>query len=158
MAEHVLIIGMNNPLSSRPDLALWPAPERCTGWRVWRMLTNHSEAHGYGPILRRQYTQAFDRVNLVVGEDWSIRRAREGWTRLRMERSDLSAYAAVLLLGAEVQRVVLDRIEYPILGQASNPKFWCIPHPSGLNRLYNDPEVRETAAEILHRLYLRATA
>lgn len=157
MAERVLFIGMNNPLSTNHEYALYPAPERCTGWRVWRMLTEHAEAHGFDPIWKAEYVRNIERTNLVIG-DWSVRAAREGWTRLRMERDDLSGYGAVLLLGAEVQRVVLGNTRYPILGQADVRKFWCIPHPSGLNRMYNDPGVREEAGEILHRLYQRATA
>lgn len=84
-----VIVGMNNPLSVEPQYVLYPAPEGCAGWRLWRML---NEACG---ASRRQY--GFERVNLLTGA-WSIPRARSAAPDLRCHVAGRS----VVLLGEDV--------------------------------------------------------
>jgi hypothetical protein len=145
MAERILIVGMNNPLSSDPRLALWPDPVNCTGWRLWKMTSERTGA------TRHQYTRAFDRTNMVVGR-WTHSAAVQWW----QENNDqiLEQYDVCLLLGAATRSAAgMSRLpELCIRGGIAT-----LPHPSGLNRWYNE-RVNKAAAEILlEELYLRAT-
>lgn len=129
MDERPVILGMNNPHSQDPRFALAPFPERVAGWRLWRMV------HDVCGVNRRQYMDRTDRRNLLSAPDWSARAARtesEGlWEALEGR--------TVLVCGQSVRRVLWLSDEPPLLWREYHGVRWClVPHPSGLNRWYND--------------------
>src|ERR1017187_2411434 len=103
-----IIVGMNNPLGAHPAHELYPAPERSTGHRLWRML------HEVSGATRVEYRDGFDRRNLVVGE-WSAAQAAEGADRLFAELRELppprpgGKLLTVVALGDEVAGALLLR-------------------------------------------------
>lgn len=142
-----VIVGMNNPLSRDPEHALYPYPPRCTGHRLYEMMREY----GGDGMSRARYLGTFERRNVLVGEEWSLRRAREAAPELRR----LLAGRTVVYLGQQVLAALeLPRVE-PLTWQSGDlinegPARWClVPHPSGLNRWYNDESNRAAAARLL---------
>jgi len=147
-----LLVGLHNPLSPKPEHALYPRPEGCTGWRLLQML---------GPAYtERDYLRAFDRVDLLdhheqVGGKGYAARLRQARPRL-VEHIIAGQYKYVVLFGTDVWRAVLGphgrdksppwtlwtfmRLTEDRLGH-----FLTLPHPSGRNRWYQD-RVNEAAA------------
>src|ERR1700733_5772922 len=145
---------MNNPYGTSPEYALYPLPERATGWRVWRLLADLDPG-----VRMTDYRDAFDRRNLLTGP-WSDRRAKEAVGPLRRELQGRQ----VVLLGAKLRDMF--GLERRACGSAAlehldrenyEPLFtyvhW-LPHPSGgLNPWYNLPENRAVAGGLLLRLF-----
>lgn len=149
-----VLVGMNNPLSSKPEHALYPAPERVTGWNIWRML------HETCGMTRQEYLRAFDRRNLVDGVMWNRGLAKERAPRLWSELDG----RVVAFLGREVADIMSQGVgtleplvwATPMGGilQDGGPARVClIPHPSGLNHWYNNPTNRAAAALRLEQMY-----
>lgn len=125
-----VVIGMNNPHSDDPSMALAPFPERVAGWRLWHMV------HEVTGIMRREYKRRTDRRNLLTGRDWDPVAARRESEDLWETLEDRS----VLVLGQSVRRVLWLPVEEPLVWREDRGVRWClVPHPSGLNRWYNDP-------------------
>src|SRR5258708_2762507 len=93
MTHRPVLIGMNNPISSRPEYVLWPDPPGCTGWRLWKMLHDRNEC------TKRDYLRAFTRLNLVTGQRWDATSGRRAARLLRVELRG----RVVVLLGQEVR-------------------------------------------------------
>lgn len=136
----LVIVGMNNPLSDRPEAALLPYPVGCAGWRLWKMV---NEVCG---VSRAEYCRLTERVNLVSARAWDPYRAREAaaglWSRLEGRRA--------VILGAATRT----SLWLPQVGPASwtvtSGVTWCsLPHPSGLCREYNDQIVRIVAGMLI---------
>jgi hypothetical protein len=138
-----VIVGMNNPLSQRPEHALWTQPDGCSGHRLWQMATARTG------VSQHDWLRMTDRRNLVVGE-WD----RElGRVAARAMIPDL-LHRTTVLLGSEVASC------FPSTGlicqwarphgtpPRAAPPWIHIPHPSGQNRWYNDPANR-ACVEIL---------
>lgn len=150
--DRPVLVGMNNPYGGDPAYALYPLPERATGWRLWQML--ESEVPGAGMT---EYRDAFDRRNLLVGP-W---RNRDALPAADAMRGDLCG-RTVVLLGAKVRAAF--RLPATACGSESRehveapPELrfthlhW-VPHPSGLCHWYNDPANRRRVAVLLSRLY-----
>lgn len=140
-----VLMGMNNPLSQKPEHALYPYPPGCTGYRIWMMLRTKLPE-----MTRLEYLRGFERTNLVVGS-WSITKAR----RRAAELPSLYAGRTVVVFG-ERARAALDLPKKLIHPHEKDGVTWRqLPHPSGLNHWYNDPEHRELAASLLFELYKR---
>lgn len=151
-----LIIGMNNPLSMRPEYALWPDPPNCTGWRLWQMV---QEATG---ATQDDYIDAFDRINLVIGR-WDTKAAKLRADQLMSRGQGLfdpgpddyipMVGRTVVLLGRDVAHAFrLPRLE--LVGQSvEGVTFHQVPHPSGLNLWYNNPYNRDRVVHLLGELY-----
>jgi len=126
MAERILLVGETNPYGANPDWALYPHPVGCSGWRLCHAILGMDED---------RYFEAFDRVNLCEGP-WRIAKARE----------------AAVALGAR-DRVLLGRKVCDAHGTAfepfltvTRPRGWralILPHPSGLNRMWNDDTIKQ---------------
>ena len=170
--KRTVIIGMNNPYGQRPDMALYPAPERCAGWNLWRMLADAGARRGY-EIHRKHYIDAFDRRNVLSAPQWSRAEAR----RAAEDLLPTLAGRRVIVLGAETADVLrLPRtevgewreahvdifLETRLMSQMSavpgpeatepiQDRVRCthLPHPSGRNRVYNDRSVWAAAGELL---------
>lgn len=141
-----LLVGMNNPWSHRAKYALYPEPPGCTGHRIWLMVREHT---GLDPD---QYVAAFDRINLVCGP-WSSAIARRE-AALLLECGTLRLRGPVILLGVQVARAFGISEGDPIRScEADGVRFHCVPHPSGLNRWYNDPDNRRRVGLVLADAY-----
>lgn len=130
-----LLVGEVNPLSDRPEHALYPYPPNCTGARLQKLVM---------AIPRLEYMQRFDRVDLCVGK-WSIVAARARAAEL------LDGREVIVLLGTKVCEafgVTFD--PYTRIRHCSpRPLFVVLPHPSGLCRLWHQPGAFERAREVL---------
>lgn len=142
-----VLIGMNNPLwRGAAGYELYPAPEGCTGHRLWRMLNERTGA------FRRDYLDTFDRRNLVtgnVGYDYDIAKS----TADNIFREFWGSGRVVVLLGEDVRRA----FGHPRLllhPQVIGGCTWRqVPHPSGRNLWYNSQENRNLVAVLLEELY-----
>jgi hypothetical protein len=143
-----LLIGMNNPISSRPEYVLWPDPPNCTGWRLWKMLHDRCGA------TKHDYIRAFDRMNLVTGKQWSAAEGRREAQRLR----PMLRGRVVVLLGQDV-RSSFGVPKLLIHPQEVDGVVWRqLPHPSGMNLWYNDPTNVSMAGMLLAELFEGAKA
>lgn len=148
----IVIIGMNNPESDDPAHALWTQPAGCTGHRLWRMATARTG------ISEEQWLAATDRRNLCIGE-WDLRRA---WAQADAWREELRS-RTVLMLGVEVMLAMRESgigtpgSEHLMYFHWREDVDWCLlPHPSGLNRVWNQ-HVHVVAAEMLLEDIIRQT-
>lgn len=141
-----LLLGMNNPISSDPEYDLYPYPEGCTGWRIWKMLPEGT--------TRQQYLRAFDRRNLLRRRDWDPKAAQTAAVELLPELRG----RVVVVLGTQV-RAALGLLESEPLSvhtfeEGEDHFLWvAFPHPSGRNRWFNSKENYTRASELLTRLF-----
>lgn len=134
--SRIVVIGMNNPLSVLPQHALWTQPDGCTGHRLWQL------ASAYTGISEDDWLEGTDRRNLCVG-DWDrvagTKRAAE-WTEELLGRT-------VILLGLPTAVAFRPGRLYAPLEWWRDRDWFELPHPSGLNRWYNN-NIHRTAAAI----------
>jgi hypothetical protein len=143
-----VLLGMNNPVSSDPEHALYPHPSACTGARLLR----------FSGLDRHTYLTAFERRNVLDGQQWSARAARERAPSLREELRGRT----VVLLGAPVNSVMRGGTEHELAG----PFVWTpdghdgwlakVPHPSGLNHFFNDSLHQELLAIFMAELLTKS--
>jgi hypothetical protein len=88
-----ILIGMNNPLSMDSKYALYPLPKGSAGGHLWQMLWEEAR------VTPRQYINAFERMNLLVGE-WNAGRALVSALDLLPRLGNRS----IVLLGDQVRR------------------------------------------------------
>lgn len=142
-----VLIGMNNPLwAGREGYELFPAPEGCTGHRLWSMLHERTGA------FRKDYIDTFDRRNLVRGNvgydhDLAAKSAED------MIKEFFGTGRVVVLLGEDVRRAfgMKKHLIHPI--ERDGCTWRQIPHPSGRNLWYNNQENRNLVAVLLEELY-----
>jgi hypothetical protein len=126
--KRIVIVGMTNPLSRRPEHALFTRPEGCTGNRLWKMATARTG------ISEREWLQMTDRRNLCLGE-WNRADARVSAREMLLEIENKTT----ILLGSEVALCFpsCGMLAQWHRGRATRP--WIhLPHPSGRNHWYND--------------------
>lgn len=139
-----VLLGMNNPVSSDPEHALYPYPSTCTGARLLR----------FSGLDKRVYLSAFERRNVIGGQQWSARLARELAPALREELRGRT----VVLLGAPVNSVMRGGTEHelapPFVWTPDGHGGWMakVPHPSGLNHFFNNPLHRDLLAIFMAEL------
>jgi hypothetical protein len=144
---------MNNPVSSRPEHALFPYPPGCTGWRVLRLLQTRLPS-----VTRGQYLAAFDRRNLLDAKVWMADDAREAARHFLDLDVPLLAGRTVLVFGAQPRRL-LGLPPLLVHPQELRGVTWRqLPHPSGRCRWYNDRRHAAAAALLLEELYVQSTA
>lgn len=140
-----ILLGMNNPLSEKPEHALFPHPPGCTGWRIWQMLRDFAGEE----VTRAQYLAAFDRRNLVDGKTWDRGRALAG-----VDKFVVDVRERVVVVFGEAPRVALRLPKLLMHPQLIGDVTWRqLPHPSGRCRWYNDPNNRAAAGTLLAELY-----
>lgn len=146
MKEKPVLIGMNNPLSTRDGFQLYPSPEGCTGHRLWKMLQERLPH-----VSRQSYLNTFERINLVTGRAWSRPEGRAEAERLFARFWGTGR--VIVLLGEDVRR----SFGHPRLllkPQVIGGATWRqLPHPSGRNLWYNSPHHRKMAGLLLEELY-----
>lgn len=134
-----MLVGESNPYPGTQALA--PVNSSCTGYRIWAMINS------VAPLTHEEYTAAFDRLNLCAG-GWSSVEAVEV---ARDIKSSAEPGSTVVLLGQRVSHLFGMKGTNPsILGGV---RYFEIPHPSGLNRYYNDKVLRREVAVFLASLY-----
>lgn len=78
---------------------------------------------------------------------------------VRMIESVARPGDAVLMLGRAVARAFslkeLPALHDVVRGAGAGPSLILIPHPSGLNRWYNDPEHAAAAADVMKSVWLQ---
>jgi len=136
-----MIVGENSPVPG--DEPLNACVVGSTGHRLWRMILLHT------PLTTDDYHEVFDRRNLC----------RQAWSQAEAERvaqviATLSPPGqVVVLLGSKVQDCfgIREQINPRIVAGTT---YYGAPHPSGLNRWYNDGKNRSVVGKLLAELYL----
>ena len=128
-----LLVGEANPYDTNPGYALLPFPVNSSGWRLCRKVLE---------MDYREYLRIFNRTNLC-SRNWSVRTARERAEKIRGEYD-----GPVILLGAKVCLAfgipyVPFAIQTSVLGRCR--AIGVLPHPSGLCRVWNDPNSKMKA-------------
>lgn len=146
MEAKTILLGMNNPLSADPSHALYPYPPGCTGNRIYAMIRERVPG-----LTEDQYLEAFDRRNMLVGEDWNLTAARLAapkiWESARGRR--------IIMLGAAVADAMRVRNRAPLYWHDhADVQYALVPHPSGRNRWYNEGDQRSAASRFLADAYL----
>lgn len=166
-----VLVGMNNPLSADPEYALAPFPTNCTGWRLWKMMSDAAEADGLPAVRRQQYMDDFRRVNVLNGRAWNAAEARVGAAALAPSLAD----RIVIVVGVATLKALRlprptewcqwiesspqDRGGLLFGGGDVDPTFryTLIPHASGLCHEYNDPAMRLRVGRLLLDVATEAT-
>lgn len=135
-----VLVGEVNPYGVDPFFALYPLPEHASGGRLAKILG----------LTRGEYLRRFERVNLCVGH-WSAKQAR-----VAAELLDRASSASpLLLLGRRVARAFEYDAEFwtSYVPAGRLGRIYLIPHPSAMNRVWNDPRAvvrtRDFLAEFL---------
>jgi hypothetical protein len=147
MVTRPLIVGMDNPYSQNPKYALFPAPRNCTGWRLWQMLNRTLG------VSRQEYVTWAERTNLCEGR-WSVSAARQRWASLQ---SSVEGRDCVLLGRAVATAAGLPEASPLLWTDYCGGRVAMLPHPSGLNRWYNDPANMRMAESFMSTLYTHTT-
>ncbi len=143
-----ILIGMNNPVNVGVGYELYPSPEGCTGHRLWRMLNERTGAS------RSAYLDAFERRNLVRHKLYDRTIARLNAADIQRELRGTGRH--VVLLGREVQQAFAHPpllIHPQVIGGCT---WRQLPHPSGRNFWYNDPDNVKLAELLLEELYVNS--
>ena len=137
-----LFVGEDNPYGSNPRYALYPYPANSAGGRLCFKILE---------LEMREYLKRYDRVNLCTGK-WSIKAARLKVGELKKALGPGQTY---VLLGSKVCSAFDVPFEpFSIQwadGVQRDGATIVLPHPSGLNRLGNEPGMFEKAREALYR-------
>jgi hypothetical protein len=133
-------------------MALYPRPSGHAGHRLLALIQEVDPSFG-----ERDYLQKFRRENL-----WKAPALPEGRGRTQAfsaEGEELFArvvahYDDVVLFGAQVWHAVTASAPPKFFGSRvlAGTRFWYMPHPSGVNRVYNNPDNRRCAGELLLQL------
>lgn len=151
MSASIVLVGELNPYGADPRMALYHMPRHASGNRLREILGLRD--HTYASIAK---------VNLC-DVSWSII-----WARLRAFNVVLSEHGTIVMLGTKVRqafgvetipffsahrfeaatdfpRMARDRV----LPSFAGATFVSLPHPSGLNRMWDVPGSRERARDLL---------
>lgn len=140
-----LLVGEDNPYGKDPRYALFPHPKNSAGYRLARLVLAMPS--------RGAYLERFDRVNLCP-QKWSSPVARQ--SAIAIMNSD---YDRVVVLGRKVAAAFgLDESKPFSIEKTrsiSSTGIWferqyiVLPHPSGLCRVWNEPQAFERARAAL---------
>lgn len=143
-APRVLLVGELNPYGANPFLALYHLPRGASGDRLREILG----------LADAAYARRLAKVNLCTGR-WSDPRARAAAQFLL----DTTREEVLVLLGCRVREAFggpaffeqetrrLPDLARP--GQERTRVLVTIPHPSGRNLLWNDPDAGRRARAVL---------
>lgn len=134
-----ILVGESNPYGSSPNFALYPAPENSSGWRLCSLILK---------LNRRAYLRGYDRRNLCPGP-WIMPRARAGAEEIRKD----AAGRVVVLLGSKVAAafgLAFAPFTAQTVGEGDRQfRAILLPHPSGLNRMWQAPGAVDRARALL---------
>lgn len=130
----MVLVGELNPYGADPYFALYHLPRNASGNRLREILG-----------LRDHVYEQLDKVNLCTGK-WSLPAARKAAHDL------LERYRLVVCLGTKV-RTAVGGPEFftarAVTDGATAQTIVSLPHPSGLNRMWDEPGARETARRLM---------
>ncbi len=133
-----LFVGELNPYGSDERYALYPEPENSAGGRLCRLVLGLSV---------KQYIRHFDRANLCVGK-WSNKEARRRADAICAESSSASG-RKIVLLGVRVSAAFgVSSHPFTVVRRGSIV-FVVLPHPSGLNQVWNQVDAFDRARVVL---------
>lgn len=140
--SRLVLVGELNPYGANPHTALYHLPRNASGNRLRQHLG-----------LKDATYAGLQKQNLCDLR-WSAPAAQGRATLLLKMRFDV-----VVCLGAKVSRAMTDALDWWPLdffkaardGEKGDVTLVCLPHPSGLNRLWNEPGARDKARELLRR-------
>lgn len=139
----VLFLGEDNPQSSDPFFALYPAPERCAGDRLCNYILRMPEDN---------YLACW-RTNLCHDGPWNLRRAR---ARADVLLGQHTPWGVIVVLGAKVAKIagkcVGIELEPFKAYETMSGYIVYLPHPSGRNLVWNSRDMREKARDLLWSL------
>lgn len=128
-----LLIGESNPYGADPYYALYPSPVGCAGWRLCHTILRMNED---------DYLEQFERINLCPSR-WSMKVAR-----LRV--GDLSQMPRrQILLGSKVAAAF--NVPFVPFEISEDGTRLVLPHPSGLCRLWSEPNAFDRARKAVER-------
>ena len=133
----LVFVGELNPYGSDPRFALYHLPRHASGNRLREHLGLYD--HTYEAIPKR---------NLCSGR-WNMREAREAALALRTE------FDVLVCLGSKVKTAItgpkfsFDPPDFFGVYHHLSCKYVALPHPSGLNRVWNQPNARELTRNLL---------
>lgn len=139
-ANAPLIVGEQNPYGADPRFAMFPMPERSAGGRLCSLILG---------MQTSKYLLLFNRANLCDGP-WSMPKAR---IRARQLWEDPATRppGKLILLGSKVCKAFETAFTpFEIIEGGS---ILILPHPSGLNRLWNEPGIIERARAAVVDIY-----
>jgi hypothetical protein len=131
--HRVALVGESNPYGADERWALYCNPKGSAGYNL-RIILGMTED---------EYLMAFDRTNLCKG-DWNLSVARMAAAAIRAPRA--------VLLGARVAsafEVPFQANKIVMLGSGRSGLM--LYHPSGLNRVWNNPDEVRAAREAARR-------
>jgi hypothetical protein len=137
-----ILVGEANPYGADPLFALWPDPYNSAGARLQRLVLQLSVD---------DYLRSFERVNLCPTR-WSAPVARAQATALE---THVEAGRVAVLLGTKVSRAFSAHappFEPFRAYERGAGRLVVLPHPSGLNRAWNEPGAFERARELLRQV------
>jgi hypothetical protein len=133
----ILLVGELNPYGADPDFALYPHPREASGNRLRLILG----------LTDTQYLGEHDRANLCEGK-WSMPRAVERALEIHGEREGCGiVLCGVRVAGAFRRAAAYGPSQFAALTRLDDGgRFYLtLPHPSGRNLVWNDPEVKRVA-------------
>ena len=134
-SDKVLIVGEDNPYGADPEMALYHRPRNAWGNRLREILE----------LTDVEYSK-IKKVNLCEGK-WRIRDARFAAAELRVEEWDL-----IILCGRKASTAWgFKEKDLPSLFFADERQYFLMPHPSGLNRYWGDPESKDRVRFMLSK-------
>lgn len=131
--KSIVFVGELNPYGCDPDMALYHLPRHASGNRLREHLG----------LTDATYSQ-IKKVNLCTGK-WSLKAAREACWDIEV------TYDVLVLLGAKVRSAFKVPDLQLFCATWQRPTYIWLPHPSGLNRVWNQPDARarEVLAEVV---------
>lgn len=158
MSSRAMLVGLDNPKSDDPRMALHPIPENATGGRLVKLIRMREPEYKPG-----RYLLDFYRVNLYPTGHAPTRgvgfRAQDRSMAAHvMTVLDIVSVGHVILLGRRVteafDEVIGDHLDYlksAVVEHHGSPiTFWSLPHPSGRNYWYNDDANVNAASKLLN--------
>lgn len=139
-ASRLLLLGEDNPQSIRPEFALWNDPPNCAGERLQRLIL---------ALEPRTYLACW-RTNLCSPR-WSAPRARERAAELLVGDHP---WTTIVLLGRNVASATATGLALEPFTSVALPDgrfVISIPHPSGRNLVWNDPDARARARAMVRQ-------
>lgn len=135
-----MLVGECNPYGSDPRYAMFPMPEWSAGGRLCNLILS---------MQASKYLLLFNRANLCTGK-WSLSEARLSAQRMANPNQDCKR---LILLGAKV----CSAFEVPFEPFLASESLLILPHPSGLNRIWNDPNSIQQTRDAVSLFYPEVT-
>lgn len=146
-----VLVGMCNPHSDDPRMALYPDPPNSAGDRLYKLLLSRLPRTTVG-----EYARAFDRRNLLprsFADKWDRHLAR---ARAEEMLPALDA-RRVIIFGSLVRNAFrLDALPVGVFMDVGGARIAQLPHPSGRCLWYNHEANRSFAADLLAEMFKAA--